>query len=145
FGLARPQQTDTQLTGSGAILGTPAYMAPEQVAGKAEARSDLYSLGVVLYRLLAGRLPFPQTDTLSLLVAVGAEPPPPLREVAPGAPPALADLVMRLLAKKPEGRPASAKAVWEELKAIERDAAGTSPALAPPPSRPPQKNEATAV
>ncbi len=143
FGLARPQQADVQLTSSGMILGTPAYMAPEQVAGKPEARSDLYSLGVVLYRLLSGRLPFPQTDTLSLLVAVATEAPPPLQ--APGAPPALAGLVMRLLAKKPEDRPASAKVVLEELKAVERELAGTSGPLAIPPAWPGPKTEATAV
>jgi hypothetical protein len=144
FGLARQQQADVQLTSSGMILGTPAYMAPEQVAGKPEARSDLYSLGVVLYRLLAGRLPFPQTDTLALMVAVATETPPPLGSVGKNVPPALAALVMRLLAKKPEDRPASAKAVLEELKAIERDLAGTSGALAIPPSQG-SKEEATAV
>jgi hypothetical protein len=134
FGLARSQQGDTQITGSDMILGTPAYMAPEQVAGKAEARSDLYSLGVVLYRLLSGQLPFPQADTLALMVAVATDPPPPLQ--APGAPPALVKLVMRLLAKKPADRPASAKAVWEELRAIERDLAAPAADAGPSAERP---------
>jgi serine/threonine protein kinase len=121
FGLARPQQASSQLTASGVIVGTPAYMPPEQIAGKPEPRSDLYSLGVVLYRMLAGRLPFDQPDMLALLMAVATEPPPPLQKVAPQSPAALARLVMRLLQKKPDDRPGSAREVHEALRTIERE------------------------
>ena len=135
FGLARAQKSDNQLTVSGAIVGTPAYMPPEQIAGKPEPRSDLYSLGVVLYRLLAGRQPFDQADTLALLMAIATEPPPPLRQVAPHVPASLAALVMRLLEKKPADRPASAREVFEALRAIERELASPqgAAALATPP------------
>ncbi len=129
FGLVRPVRGETQLTASGAIIGTPAYMPPEQIAGKAEARSDLYSLGVVLYRMLAGRLPFEQPDMLALLMAIGTEPPPALYKLAPQTPPALADLVMRLLAKDPANRPASAKALLEELRAVEKSLAAPTVAV----------------
>jgi hypothetical protein len=133
FGLARPLQGDTHLTASGTIVGTPTYMAPEQMAGKPEARSDLYSLGVVLYRVLAGRLPFDRPDVLAQLLAVATEPPPPLRQLAPHVPAPLAELVMRLLEKKPEGRPASARELSEALKGVERELAGNpdKPAAAP--------------
>jgi predicted Ser/Thr protein kinase len=129
FGLARPQQTDNQLTGSGAVVGTPGYMPPEQINGNPEVRSDLYSLGVVLYRLLAGRLPFDQEDMLALMMAVANEQPPNLAELEPQTPPALAEVVMQLLEKKPEDRPASALVVAERLAAIERNLLARAPAL----------------
>ncbi len=126
FGLARTQKSDNQLTASGAVVGTPSYMPPEQIAGRPEPRSDLYGLGVVLYRMLAGRLPFEAPDMLALLLAIATEQPPPLRKLAPQIPASLAELVMRLLAKKPEGRPASAREVVDTLRAVERELAGHS-------------------
>src|SRR5205823_7891046 len=78
FGLARVAADNAQLTQQGAIVGTPAYMAPEQGAGKAvDARCDLFSLGCVLYRLCTGQAPFKGTDTVSTLVAVAMDNPPP--------------------------------------------------------------------
>src|SRR5207253_1839075 len=100
--------------------GTPAYMAPEQAQGEAvDARSDLFSLGCVLYRMLTGQQPFPGKDTMGVLMALATATPRPVRELAPDLPPALADLVSRLLSKGPQGRPASAKAVAAELTRIE--------------------------
>ena len=78
FGLARPAQTDNQLTGSGMVVGSPAFMSPEQINGRPEPCFDLYSLGSVLYRLLSGRLPFTQPDPLDLMVAVATLNPPAL-------------------------------------------------------------------
>ncbi len=129
FGLARSSRGEggQQLTASGVILGTPAYMAPEQANGAAvDARCDLFSLGCVLYRACAGQLPFQGADLISTLMAVATETPPEPRALNAAVPPALSGLVMRLLAKKPEDRPPSARAVAEALAAIEKGA--TAPA-----------------
>lgn len=124
FGLARRDRDGARLTRAGTILGTPSYMPPEQASGETlDGRSDLYSLGVVLYWLGAGRLPFPQEDLLALLSAVATETPPALREFNRDVPPTFVDLVMRMLAKRPEQRPATARVVVEELRAIERGTA----------------------
>ena len=140
FGLARAAGGDAGLTQEGAILGTPAYMAPEQAGGTADHRSDLFSLGCVLYRMATGQAPFKGTDTISTLMAVATEEPAPPHEVKPGLPRALTELVMRMLAKKPEGRPASARAVVEAIRAIESDP--TRPV--PVPRRPAPKPAAKA-
>jgi WD40 repeat protein len=139
FGLARAAAADHQLTQSGAIVGTPAYMAPEQARGeRVDQRADLFSLGVVLYRLTTGRLPFRGDNTLSVLSSLALDNPPPVCEVNPGVPPALSDLVMRLLSKDPAGRPASARAVAEALQTVEQSLAGRqtpAAAQAAPPRR----------
>ncbi|HVS38793.1 MAG TPA: serine/threonine-protein kinase [Gemmataceae bacterium] len=115
FGLARPT-ADAKLTQEGAIVGTPAYMAPEQAAGAAvDARSDLFSLGCVLYRLTAGATPFKGDDAVAVLLSVARDNPRPPAEVNPAVPPPLSGLVMRLLAKAPADRPASAREVIERL------------------------------
>ncbi len=119
FGLARTAADEGHLTQQGAILGTPAYMAPEQAGGKTDHRADLFSLGCVIYRMATGELPFKGTDAISTLMAVATEPPRPPAEINPHLPPALCDLILRLLAKKPEQRPASAQAVVEAIRAIE--------------------------
>ena len=120
FGLARAAGGDSQLTQQGAIVGTPAYMAPEQANGKVlDGRADLFSLGCMLYRMCTGKAPFQGVDTLSTLMAVASTEPPPPCDVNPAVPAALSELVMRLLAKEPEGRPQSAEVVAAELAAIE--------------------------
>jgi serine/threonine protein kinase len=113
--------TDIRLTQEGAILGTPAYMAPEQALARTavDARCDLFSLGCVLYRMCTGRLPFDGADTMSILCAVAADEPLPPARLIPTLAQALSDLVMRLLAKRPEDRPASAEQVVDALTAIE--------------------------
>ena len=122
FGLARAAGGDSQLTQQGAIIGTPAYMAPEQANGQpVDGRCDLFSLGCVLYRLCTGQLPFRGADTIATLLAVATVQPPPPRNLNAAVPAALSRLVMRLLEKKAAARPASAKAVVEGLEAIERD------------------------
>jgi serine/threonine protein kinase len=121
FGLARAAQPEEpSLTSEGGIVGTPAYMAPEQARGEAvDFRADLFSLGVVLYRAATGHLPFRGTDVQSQLLSLAADAPPhPLRR-NPELPPALADLIMRLLEKKAEDRPQSARAVADELSKID--------------------------
>jgi WD40 repeat protein len=121
FGLTRLAQDNVQLTQAGYILGTPSYMAPEQVkhSGSVDGRCDLYSLGVVLYRMTTGRLPFVQNDLMALLSAVASEMPMSPRSLNPAVPPELDALIVRLLAKKPADRPASAEDVVQSLRSIE--------------------------
>ena len=140
FGLARGDADDVHLTHSGAIVGTPAYMAPEQARGeKVDYRCDLFSLGVVLYRLTTGQLPFHGDSTMSILTSLALDTPTPPRQLNPDLPPRLAALIERLLAKDRAQRPATAKAVADELTVIEREAvaAGSQPAD----SRPPDKRQ----
>ncbi len=116
FGLARGAEGDTSLTQSGAIIGTPAYMAPEQVDGVADARSDLFSLGCVLYRMVTGRPPFSGATTMQVLQAIATCEPEPAERVNPEAAGELSHLVARLLAKVPQKRCATAREVVHALK-----------------------------
>ena len=129
FGLARPTSGEQNLTQSGMIVGTPAYMAPEQAHGrKVDARSDLFSLGVVLYRLCTGQLPFAGPDVVSTLMAVAMNTPVPPRRLNPDLPPKLAELVMSLLEKDPVRRIASAQEVVKAIQTIEQEQKGSRPA-----------------
>jgi hypothetical protein len=121
FGLARQAETGEHLTQSGAILGTPAYMAPEQAESLTiDARADLFSLGCVLYRLCTGKLAFSGPTVMAVLRALATVTPPPVSQVRADVPTALVNLIERLLAKDPAGRPGSARAVIEEITAIEK-------------------------
>ncbi|MGH7194170.1 MAG: serine/threonine-protein kinase, partial [Candidatus Saccharimonadales bacterium] len=118
FGLAHDDAADVQLTRSAAILGTPAYMSPEQARGGAvDARADLFSLGCVLYRMITGEPPFKGKDPLAMMVSLATETPPAPHEVVPEVPVALSGLTMRMLAKEADGRPRSALEVMEGLGA----------------------------
>jgi ABC-type branched-subunit amino acid transport system substrate-binding protein len=137
FGLARPARDDTHLTQTGLIMGTPAYMAPEQADGEAvDARSDLFSLGCVLYELATGHTAFWGSTTMSVLKAILLNNPRPPLELNPSMPPALAGLVTQLLEKKPENRPPSAGAVARTLADI---AANPSTPPGPPAGTPPTR------
>jgi eukaryotic-like serine/threonine-protein kinase len=121
FGLARPTDEETHLTQEGIIVGSPAYMSPEQARGQnVDERCDLFSLGCVLYRLCAGRLPFSGSDAMSMLLEIASKEPTPLTQLNADLPVALAELVHRLLAKTPADRPASAKEVVQIIQDLER-------------------------
>jgi serine/threonine protein kinase len=106
FGIARAAQGDTRLTVTGVAIGTPAYMSPEQALGEREldGRSDIYSLGIIGYQMLAGETPFKAANTPAMLVKQVSETPRPLLSLRPDAPAGLANAVARALAKKPEDR-----------------------------------------
>jgi serine/threonine-protein kinase len=106
FGIARAAEADSRLTVTGVAMGTPAYMSPEQALGErdVDGRSDIYSLGVVGYQMLTGEPPFAAANTPALLMKHVSEPPRPVADRRPDAPPALVGAVMRALAKKPEER-----------------------------------------
>jgi serine/threonine protein kinase len=121
FGLARVAGDDVRLTQTGAVLGTPSYMSPEQARGEhLDQRSDLFSLGSVLYTLCTGLAPFRGETTLAVLTALAVDTPQPVRDLNPTVPSALAGLISRLLAKAAADRPATAAEVIAELRAIER-------------------------
>ena len=114
FGLAR--LADGERTRTGLILGSPSYMAPELLAGgAADAASDLYALGVTLFQLLTGTLPFDDPSMGQLLRRVASEPAPALHTLRPGLPPGLEVLLAELLAKRPGERPASALELADRL------------------------------
>lgn len=116
FGVAHTD--DAERTGTGVVLGSPAYLAPEQLAGApATAAGDLYALGVTLFQLLAGRLPHEELSMGELLRQVAQGPAPDVREWQPDVPPVLAALVRRLMARWPDERPARAADVARELAA----------------------------
>ncbi|NKZ02861.1 serine/threonine protein kinase [Actinomadura latina] len=117
FGLAVALDADerSRLTSTDQLLGTLAYMAPEQFRGQYSPSSDLYALGCVLYQMLSGRGPFQGPDHVSLMHAHIYEEAVPLRRLRADVPPDLENLVLRLLAKAPEARPASADEVFDVL------------------------------
>jgi serine/threonine-protein kinase len=121
FGIARVAARTT-MTRTGMVLGTPSYMSPEQASGgKVDSRSDIYSLGVVLFELLSGDVPFHGEDSLSVLFQHIERPAPSLSSLRPDLPAALVRIVARCLEKDPEKRFASAEELAANLKAAAED------------------------
>src|SRR5579872_3185908 len=122
FGLARRMSDVSNLTQSGEIVGTIAYLPPERFLGKSGDRtSDLYSVGVLLYELLCGTLPFPleSGDLVAVMYAHVNDRPKPPRHVNPAIPPSLERIVMRLLDKDPAHRYADAASLIVDLRAVQ--------------------------
>ncbi len=120
FGIARLAEHSSTLTQTGMVVGTPAYMAPEQLlAETVDARSDLYSAGIVLYECLTGSLPFVAASPIVLIAKVLNTVPPSPAAVVPEIPATLSSLVMRLISKEPDDRPQSAVELGELLAQIE--------------------------
>ena len=120
FGLARAVDDESHLTQSGAITGTPSFMAPEQAQGEAvDHRCDLFSLGCVLYQMLTGSVAFQGSNTTATLLALTQQTPKPIRDLNPDVPEAVAGFVSRLLEKDPARRPQSAAEVAESLARLE--------------------------
>ncbi len=134
FGIAKAAEgLGLELTKTGIVLGTPKYLSPEQVDGREpDARTDLYSLGVVLFELLAGEVPFKGPTELAVAVQHLNAIPPHVLDLRPGIPPALDALVDSLLAKRPEDRPRSALAVRQALAAIDPDETRSAAAVRRP-------------
>jgi serine/threonine protein kinase len=119
FGLVRCAEESVNLTRSGATLGTPAYMAPEQGLGSdVGPQADIYSLGATLYRILAGCHPFKADTPIAMLMMHAKAPIPRIREVAPEVSRATENLLLRMMAKKPKSRPATAGDVVLEIEKI---------------------------
>jgi serine/threonine protein kinase len=120
FGLARAAQGESHLTLEGAVVGSPAFMAPEQALRQpVDARADLFGLGCVMYLMATGKLAFEAEDALATMLAVTRSEPTPPGELNPDLPAEVEELVLALLAKSPDDRPATARSVVERLKRIE--------------------------
>lgn len=140
FGIAKAATETQQLTRTGVLMGTPEYMSPEQAAGgQIDSRTDLYALGVVLYQMLVGRVPFQGTTPHATLHAVIYEQPPPPRLLNPGIPPAVEGVVLKAMAKRPEQR---FRRGTEMVAALRAALAGQASPVAAPPRRPPPPKEA---
>jgi len=125
FGLVKNVVAETkpedQLTQTGLFMGSPKYMAPEQIRGeRVDARTDVYALGIILYEMLTGKVPFDRTTSLNTLMAQVNDAPPKMRDIKPDvdASPELEDLVVRCMAKDPRDRVGSMDEVLAALKRV---------------------------
>ena len=132
FGIARV--ADAHRTRTGRVLGTPSFMSPEQMAGgRVDGRSDLYSLGVMLFQLVTGSLPHASDSMARLMHQIAVDPAPDVRSLRPELPEGLALAIAAALEKRPESRPADGAAMGATLRAIR---AGLADEPAAPPSAP---------
>jgi predicted hydrocarbon binding protein len=122
FGLARAaERSSSTVTASGVLVGTPAYMAPERLGdAPLNASSDLFGLGVLLYELISGRLPYVGESALSMMASISRGNPQLLSEVAPDTPCEVCDFIMRLMAHNADDRPKDARTVESMIAALER-------------------------
>ncbi len=143
FGLARLAGQEHEVTVTGQIIGTPAFMSPEQCRGDPlDGRSDLYSLGATIYFLLSGAVPFSAKTPTALIHQVINDPPPPLKSVAPDVPDKLVALVQRLMTKHASARPQSGN---ELIAAIDEVLLGRYSVTVESPAPPPARTGSSAV
>ena len=134
FGVAK--LAGEELTGAGVQPGTVAYMSPEQASGESiDRRSDLWSVGVVLYEMLTGQRPFPGGDRASVKDSILHDPPVPVASLRPDLPKELERVIEKLLCRSPEGRYPTADALLEDLRALAAGALPTVVLRQPPPKR----------
>ena len=132
FGIAKLVAETAQFTASGAIVGTPAYMAPEQGLGEpVDHRSDIYSLGVVLYELVTGQVPYEAETPLAVLLKHVNDPLPLPRQLKPDLPPAMERVILKAMAKSPADRYQSAQ---QMIDALTDAVAGAPTEILPPPA-----------
>ncbi|WP_020471674.1 serine/threonine-protein kinase [Zavarzinella formosa] len=135
FGLVRALKDDGRLTSSGVIIGTPAFMSPEQARGEAiDTRSDLFSLGGVLYFLCSGQLPFPSATSVGMLTSVALNQPQPIGQFNARLPEPVVRLIMELLEKNPDRRPQSATEVIRRIQEMENSIPILGTAVVAPPT-----------
>ncbi|MFN7210431.1 MAG: protein kinase domain-containing protein, partial [Aggregatilineales bacterium] len=116
FGIARIEGAERKLTATGSVMGTPAYMSPEQAMGRTvDGRSDIYTLGVMLYEMVTGKLPFTADTTAALIFQHVYELPPSARQIDPSLPEGIDALFNRALAKQPDLRHQTAEALARDL------------------------------
>ncbi|MFT5354678.1 MAG: tRNA A-37 threonylcarbamoyl transferase component Bud32 [Polyangiales bacterium] len=129
FGLARSMH-DSRLTSQGQIFGTPQYMAPESITSiEAGPGADLYALGIILFEMITGRLPFESKELTGYFIHHLQTPPPKPSEIVASCPRRMEELILKLLEKKPEERPVDAHAVIKELQALVPTSGVTVPPL----------------
>jgi serine/threonine-protein kinase len=133
FGIAKAGDAPSQLTTAGQCVGTPYYMSPEQfLGGPCDARSDLYSLGVMFFELLTGRRPFDGESTLQIEAAHRSQPSPSPCELDSAIPAEYCRIALRLLEKRPENRYPSAASLISDLRKLRPGAAAAENASMPP-------------
>ena len=120
FGISKIHEhgrEQSHLTATGVVMGTPHYMSPEQARGEKEIdhRADLYAVGAILYRCVCGKVPYPGKNYNQILAKILAQPPPPVLEIRPQAPPRIATIINRAMARHPESRYESAAAFAADL------------------------------
>lgn len=141
FGIAKILERQTHFTETGAMMGTPDYMSPEQAQGvRVDQRSDIYSVGVILYEMVTGRVPFEAETPLAVILKHISEPLPPPTTLKPDLSPHLERVILKALAKKPEDRFATCAEfleAWREaLQLIEQGVVAPRPETTPPPTSP---------